>query len=104
MSTIKTLDQKLSETLFRAKGELLYDVKVIPVFKQYKTDGTYWTASRRPMSYVDAIDWLQKEVRHAHDTTKSWVGDPEVKLVASRGLVDWVLKHPKIPENTLFKF
>lgn len=93
----------LESQIDQQTNDVLRDVKVIPAYKCYKPDGHYWVAKSKPVPYYTAVAWLQKNVQYEHNTTKGWVGPPDVKLIKSRGLVDHFLNHPDLPKNALYK-
>jgi chlorite dismutase len=95
-------NRTLTKQIEAQKTELVKDMMVVPAYKDFKPDGTFWVASSSPMDFVSATEWLRKRVVDQQSSTKSWIGFPEVKIVKSRGLIDSLLKHPSLPEGCLF--
>jgi hypothetical protein len=96
-------ESQVSKQIQQLLFPLCKDVMVVPYFKVYKPDGHYWEASSKPMKLENAYDWLVTNVTKEHTTSKSWVKEPEVGLVTSRGYIDYLLKNPGLPKDTLFQ-
>lgn len=102
----QSFETKIETNIQDQTYEILRDLKVVPAVKAYSTTGTYWVAPNKPMPYYSALAWIKKEVFSQYNTDKSWVGSPEVKIVPSRGLLDyvpWVKKHPELPDTTIYE-
>lgn len=99
MSIKQQIDQQIKE-----EGQkILEKTKVIPTYKDYKPDGVFWVTSKKPLLYNEAIVWLERRVTNAYAFPKSWTGDPIVRLVKSRGIIDYVWTHPDISSGSLFE-